>query len=266
VCLRRPAVTGLTIADPAFLAASSAGFSPLSLSPALWLDASDASTITASSGFVSQWNDKSGNGRNFTQALLGNQPITGTDTQNALNTLRFNDNHFMSAGDVLDLGTSSISVFMVARRNTGINSTIIGKYKVTPATGSWLMLWETAGVLKLQSLYVPTGGTVSAITAGTWTSTAFNTIGHVTDRVAGTITQRVNKATNGTITFTPDSTSNRNIATSLYLGGLRNAADSGMLAGYFLKGNIAELVICLAALSTSERDALETYLSAKWGI
>ena len=33
----------------------------------LWLDASDAASITSSGGLVSQWSDKSGNGRHATQ-------------------------------------------------------------------------------------------------------------------------------------------------------------------------------------------------------
>jgi hypothetical protein len=63
--------------DVGFLAAVSAGpalWTPANITTALWLDAADASAITESSGAVSQWNDKSGNGRNATQATLGFQP------------------------------------------------------------------------------------------------------------------------------------------------------------------------------------------------
>jgi hypothetical protein len=41
--------------------------------PAVWLDASDISTITIATG-VSEWRDKSGNGANATQATAANQP------------------------------------------------------------------------------------------------------------------------------------------------------------------------------------------------
>ncbi|MGI9420409.1 MAG: hypothetical protein ACR2RA_21520, partial [Geminicoccaceae bacterium] len=44
----------------------------------LWLDASDAATITESSGDVSDWDDKSPEGRDFTQATGTQQPTTGT--------------------------------------------------------------------------------------------------------------------------------------------------------------------------------------------
>lgn len=48
-------------------------WSPIQLSPALWLDAADSSTITIATG-VSQWNDKSGNGRNVSQSTPAAQP------------------------------------------------------------------------------------------------------------------------------------------------------------------------------------------------
>jgi hypothetical protein len=55
-----------------------------------WWDASDAATITdAGSGKVSQWDDKSGNGRHVTQASPGNRPTTGIRTINGLNAIDF---------------------------------------------------------------------------------------------------------------------------------------------------------------------------------
>lgn len=59
------------------------------LSPALWLDASDLSTITQSGGAVSQWSDKSGNGRHATQTTGSAQPATGIATMNGRNVLSF---------------------------------------------------------------------------------------------------------------------------------------------------------------------------------
>ena len=53
----------------------------LSIDAALWLDASDPSSITKdSNGLVSQWNDKSGNGHHATQSTTDNQPTTTAGT------------------------------------------------------------------------------------------------------------------------------------------------------------------------------------------
>lgn len=51
----------------------------------LWLDADDESTITESSGDISQWDDKSPAGNDVTQGTLADQPDTGVDTQNSRN-------------------------------------------------------------------------------------------------------------------------------------------------------------------------------------
>jgi hypothetical protein len=54
-------------------------WTPAQLATALWLDAADATTITLNGVSTSQWADKSGNGRNATQATAANQPtyVTG---------------------------------------------------------------------------------------------------------------------------------------------------------------------------------------------
>jgi hypothetical protein len=44
----------------------------------LWLDAADLSTITASGSRVSQWRDKSGNGRHWSQPTDAQRPSLST--------------------------------------------------------------------------------------------------------------------------------------------------------------------------------------------
>jgi len=63
---------------------------PSLISTALWLDAADASTITESGGAISQWNDKSGNGRNATQVTAGNRPTYTSAALNGKNVVSFN--------------------------------------------------------------------------------------------------------------------------------------------------------------------------------
>lgn len=49
-------------------------WTPAQISSALWLDAADANTVTLNGSTVSQWSDKSGNGRNATQPTAASQP------------------------------------------------------------------------------------------------------------------------------------------------------------------------------------------------
>jgi hypothetical protein len=65
-------------------------WSPANITTALWLDAADASTIAESGGAVSQWNDKSGNGRHAIQTTSGNRPTVSTAALNGKNVIAFN--------------------------------------------------------------------------------------------------------------------------------------------------------------------------------
>jgi hypothetical protein len=63
-------------------------WTPAQISTALWLDASDAGTITLNGANVSQWNDKSGNGKHATQATAAAQPdfsATGLNGKPSIN-------------------------------------------------------------------------------------------------------------------------------------------------------------------------------------
>jgi len=71
-------------------------------SPIGWWDASDSSTITESSGAVSNWANKGTGGSTYdlTQATGTRQPLTGSNTQNGKNLLTFdgaNDQMFVSS-------------------------------------------------------------------------------------------------------------------------------------------------------------------------
>lgn len=63
-------------------------WTPDVLRPALWLDAADPSTITVATG-ISEWRDKSGNGRHFTQTTTASQPDLSMGTFNGANCVRF---------------------------------------------------------------------------------------------------------------------------------------------------------------------------------
>jgi hypothetical protein len=66
---------------------------PSRITTALWLDASDSTTLTTVSGSISEWRDKSGNSRNAVQSTAAYRP--STSTLNNLTILTFdgiNDN------------------------------------------------------------------------------------------------------------------------------------------------------------------------------
>ena len=95
-------------------------FIPLSFGSNLgfWLDASDTASLTASSGAVAQWNDKSGNGLHVTQGTADKQPTTGSATQNSLNVLSFDGADFLQRSSS-NVENNDQTWFLVAQVDSG---------------------------------------------------------------------------------------------------------------------------------------------------
>jgi hypothetical protein len=94
---------------------------------ALWLDASDTSTITHVANAVSQWNDKSGNANHAVQATGTKQPTTNTRTLNGLNVIDFDgSNDIMTLTSGINPATNGVTVFHVVEADvtTGTQATV----------------------------------------------------------------------------------------------------------------------------------------------
>jgi len=212
----------------------------------LWLDADEASTITSSSGLVSQWNDKSGNGFNVTQGTGSEQPTTNATTQNGKNVIDFD------AGDELDIPSGLFSVpagsntiFAVVKANaTSANEMRILEMEVSGGTRFDLGFLSDSLVADFLN------GSVVAISASV-TVAQWNI--HRGRRDGTTQAISINGADEATNTSGSDITADLGFIGST--GGDR-----------FLNGSIAEIIIYNRSLSTTEIAAVETYLSKKWGI
>lgn len=81
-------------------------WTPAQISTAAWYDSSDSSTITLSGSNVSQWNDKSGNGRHLGMGTAGNQPAYDTTGSfNGLNSVNFDGStDYMTASVSFSIG------------------------------------------------------------------------------------------------------------------------------------------------------------------
>lgn len=75
---------------------------PLTLSPAIWIDFADASTVTLSGSNITQVTDKSGNGKTLTQGTAGRRPTYATASQNGLNTASFDGGDSLAAATAAD--------------------------------------------------------------------------------------------------------------------------------------------------------------------
>lgn len=85
-----------------------------------WLDATDQLTITESGGSVSQWNDKSGNGINFSQPTSASRPTLVTEQSTGNQFLRFDgSNDFLEAANTFWVGKQNYTIFWVFKWTSG---------------------------------------------------------------------------------------------------------------------------------------------------
>ena len=253
-------------------------FDPADLSPQLWLDAADATTITESSGDVSQWNNKGSLG-NFTQGTGSLQPKTGVTTLNSLNVIDFNSDRLVSTNtnewkfmhdgtkyelfSVVKFGTSSNpNAFYTLIGNDGGNSANHGfrlfyddrsgsskndviNFGVSRGVGgAFAVLNETAN-----DYYTPNQFAILSVYADPSNATAAD---RSEIRTNGNSLVKNNTSTNAVSTSNP--------STALVIGAF---ADGGLP----LVGSIAEMIVISGANVTSgNRTDIINYLADKWGI
>jgi len=238
---------------------------------ALWLDAEDTASITLNGSTVSQWNDKSGNGRNASQATASLQPTYLSTGFNGKPTLETDGN------DILELGVTSLG-----RNVSGITCAIVGVHP------SGLTFTSNAN-----ELYISTGTSLTstrfAFTPNPSASTAnryaiagrrldtdgYSTVSSSTDSLANRGNQwiRVGQAaySDGVANHWTDGTQDQTNA-PFQTAGVTSDTDS--LRTSILDGvsplpagsQLCEIVLTHSTMTTADRQKLEGYLAWKWGL
>jgi hypothetical protein len=116
-------------------------WTPAQISTALWLDASDAGTITLNGANVSQWNDKSGNGKHATQATAAAQPdfsATGLNGKPSINFAGTTD--YLNTPLIQPSGGIVAMVLSPLQRPVNNNLTPIGAATVYNGGGLYVTL------------------------------------------------------------------------------------------------------------------------------
>lgn len=239
----------------------------------LWLDAaygaslfdatSGGSLVTADSSAVARWEDRSGNGRHFTQSTANNRPLlrTGTNGKNSLPILEFDGSNDSLFGDTTQYtkSTAAFTVFIVFN----VSSTA-GQYPVIFATrtnipsNNWRIInSNVAGYsdMSFGSSNTFTPYKTSGVTRGTWYSysVTYNGSGAATSSNYAATTNGSSSTLSASGVFGTDS------GTNAAIGCESSSAN-------FMKGNIAELCVYSQALSAADLAKLQTYAKSKWGI
>jgi hypothetical protein len=226
---------------------------------AFWLDATDAASFTFSSGSnVSQWRDKTSN----VYAGTGvNSPTRVANSLNGYTSVNFNGtNQYIDFGNIVNMGTSQIYIFVVSQHNSTASGAVVGKSSYRANTGRWAMARDTTsgGMYML----IDPNGTTPAAPAFTDTSVAARILTGYWDRSNVFIFE------NGTQRATAALASSTNLSNTdpLYVAAYPNSTGTGPQAGLYLNGKIGEVIVYLGSLTTTQRQDVEGYLAIKWGL
>ena len=227
---------------------------PTQIPTSLWLDASDASTIILNATTVSQWNDKSGNGRSVSQSNSSLQPLY---TLNGLNGLNIAD--FDGADDVLNglplsnfVTNNSYSAFVVGLARTIATNDENGYLNEAfygDAGGYFAMCLRSSNLIGAYNWDGLNKVATNAYTPNTVV------IGY-SELSSGSLRIRTN---GGSETATVSS----NVAALTHAIQIGRNFNSNTLC---LDGKIAEVIFTNTALSTTNRQLIEGYLAWKWGL
>lgn len=197
-----------------------------------WWDASDASTITLTSGKVSQWSDKSGAGRHASQATESLMPVVSAAAWNGLDILQF------TAGRMpwTSMSFTDSAFYFFAVASTTSNSIVIGAASNYP-------LWILG-----EEIYSNLAGSDQSIAAPGANDGDPHIVG------------RNGSATSADAKLWYDGTGTTKGASSASISGFGTYS-----GGLYANGAIAEVVIGDADLDPTQLAALHAYLKAKWG-
>ncbi|MFK7849884.1 MAG: DUF6288 domain-containing protein [Akkermansiaceae bacterium] len=228
-------------------ALSGNSWSPESLVPALWLDASDTESITLAAGKVAEWGDKSGNNRNATQTTATNQPTLTSGGLNGMDVLTFDGSSDFLNVDLDFMAGVDHSVFVVTK--TTAHTDIYGAANGGSGSNSLHVGYRSSSSYRMNYWANDWYGTVSS----NHQSGATNLLNFVWQ-------PGVSKEifANG---FSEGTTSNAGLIATMSGGGrISNVVGHG-----FYGGDLAEFIVFDRALTLAERQSMEGFLAHKWG-
>jgi hypothetical protein len=249
-------------------------WNPAKLDTQLWLDAADAGTITLNGSNVSQWNDKSGKGRNLTQVTGARQPGYVTAGLNNLNTVQntAGTKYMVSAasGIFRNQGFGFMAVVVKHITAADASTTLPCVFVSNGASGTGARFTFTpfpggsTNRLSIHAKRLDADGNSYAVSSTTRASVSDTFI--VECGSVSWATAKANHWTNGTqdltnSTFlTSGNTSDTNsLGVSVFA---QNNGNNAITAGT----ELAEIICVQDSLSEPDRLKIEGYLAWKWGL
>ena len=242
------AYSGVTIHSPTI-----ALFTPESIAGLeLWLDASDAASITESSGEVSQWDDQTANGNDHEQSTGTNQP--NTDTINS------NDSLFFDGSDdfIRDEAASGLS---------GGAKTVAIVFTPTDVASTDRMLYRMldSGFSNILQVQQTSGGDLELLHTATPSNALFTIAGVIADDVTRWAIIRFDDGDQNGLASNGNSGSDTETTISTATP-TRSRVGSTDPSNRFYPGHIHEILVYGGVISDAERTSLAAYFENKWNI
>ena len=221
-----------------------------------WFDATDSSTITLSSGSLTQWNDKSGNGRNLTAVSGFANATVSSAYQNGLNVFNFSGNglYRTAAGNV----SYPLDVYIIVALKSltthvdvlGMGDTSVDNFNSLTFAESAASRWHNGS----------SGGGRQTISTSDETSLSFLLIQWSLANSNYLLRRNGTQLIQASRTY-----SFNNSATSIFQIGFRHTDNVyGTQANF--RGYIGEIIVFNNQIGTTDRQRVESYLSQKWGL
>jgi hypothetical protein len=244
----------------------------------MWLDASDASSVTLNAGNVAEWRDKSGNGTHSTQFTAASQPAYNSTGLNSKGVVEFDATESMTwASSTATFNyihnATGGTIFMVLLKATtsdpnAIRYILTNSNTSTSSTGFGVLFDDRTSVSRNNGLIagvdrgVSGQGTSSGFANNAFPSAnSYAVLSIAFDNSNSTAASRVIARVNGTALSMGNTLTNAastgNATTNLIMG---NFGGGGALRG------VAEMAFYEGVLSTTSLARLESYAGAKWGI
>ena len=208
------------------------------------LDASNASSLVLNGNNVLSWNDESGNGNNFSPAIVGQDPVLVNNALNGLPTLEFYPN---------STGTPLVGADNVNAQTVFIVDAVQG------TTGFGDGIWGDYGVDISERLDDPSGGTKFLGSP----NDGGNSNDYTNNGGGTTYVTEANSFDQNTTTVGALGTANILVATG-NLTPAETQIGGGSYGTRYFDGDIAEVLVYDTVLTTAQRNLVEKYLSNKW--
>ena len=256
-----------------------AAWTPANITTALWLDAADASTVTESSGLISQVNDKSGNARNFT-ASSGARPTYTSGGLNSLPVFTFGGTQWLTSANTAatwnflhDANGSTVVAVWKAGVSSNPNAAhgLLGTGAAASGLSGFTLFFDDRSEFARNEMAICF---IGRGVSGSFTCANFSSnqahppntaviLGHTGDPANATAADRSlirvnggNAIANNTLT-NPASSSNASF--TLQIGA--DGDNQTLLTGY-----IAEVLVLSGVATTGIHQKIEGYLAHKWGL